>query len=115
MFKEIVRAHERYGLVEVGIWDSNILMQYNEYLGPILKQVIASDMKLRISAPEGFDYRLLTPEIARDLKQSGFSTISLALENVNDTYTREQLNRQNNIGQQSFLVGVIQHILGDSY
>jgi len=97
VFEEIVRAHERYGLVEVGIWDSNILMQYNEYLGPILKQIIASDMKLRMSAPEGFDYRLLTPEIAQDLKQSGFSTISLALENVDNTYAREQLNRQNNI------------------
>ena len=97
VYEEIVRAHERYGLVDVGIWDSNILMQYNEYLGPILKQIIASDMELRISAPEGFDYRLLRPEIARNLKQAGFNTISLALENVNSTYTKEQLNRQNNI------------------
>ena len=97
VFEEIVNANKRYGLVEVGIWDSNILMQYNEYLGPILRRVIASGMKLRMSAPEGFDYRLLTPQIARDLKQAGFGTISLALENVNSTYAREHLNRQNNI------------------
>ena len=97
VFGEILRAHDRYRLVEVGMWDSNILMQYDNYLGPILRRVIDTGLKLRMAAPEGFDYRLMTPSIAADLKQAGFHTISLALENADSSYAREHLNRSNSI------------------
>jgi len=107
VFAEIRRAHERYGLAEVGMWDSNILMQYDDYLGAILKQIIDSDLTFRMAAPEGFDYRVLTPEIAQTLKAAGFRRISLALENADDTYAREELNRSNRIGQFKDAIGYL--------
>ena len=99
VFQEILGAHQRYGLIEVAMWDSNILMRYNNYLGVILRHIIDAGLKFRMAAPEGLDYRLMTPEIAHDLKQAGFRIISLALENADSDYAREHLNRQNVIGQ----------------
>ena len=96
---EIRAGCNRYHLRRVAIWDSNILMQYDDYFGIVLRKLIDSDMKLRLAAPEGFDYRLLTPEMARELKAAGFATISLALENIDTAYTRTRLNRSNNIGR----------------
>lgn len=97
VFDEIRRAHQRYGLTQVGMWDSNILMQYDQYFGVVLRRIIDSNLELHLAAPEGFDYRLLTPQVARDMKAAGFKTVALALENVDTAYTREQLNRSNSI------------------
>ncbi len=99
VFDEISRAHRRYGLTMVGMWDSNILMQYDHYLGVILKRIIDSALTLRMWAPEGFDYRLMTPRIAADLKAAGFQKISLALENVDEEFAGEKLNRHNSIAR----------------
>ncbi len=97
VFREIARAHERYGLHRLGMWDSNILMQYEEYLGVILRRIIDAGLDMRISAPEGLDYRLLTPGVARDLRNAGFRRVDLAVENIDSSYTKDVLNRRNNI------------------
>ncbi len=97
VFEEIRSKHEKYGITRVAFWDSNILMRYDEYFGRVLHLIREAKLPLTCSAPEGFDYRLMTPEIARDLKAAGFSTIELALENSDDTVAIEQLNRATNM------------------
>lgn len=83
---EIMAAHQEYGLIETGMWDSNILMQYDEYLGPILARLIDSGISFHVAAPEGLDYRLLTGETAEDLRRAGFRAVSLVLEAVDTDY-----------------------------
>jgi len=97
VFAEIRSKHEQYGLRRVGMWDSNILMQYDEYLGVLLRRLTDTEMPLELTAPEGFDYRLLTPEIARNLKAAGLQVASLALESSDTEYARTRLNRDHDL------------------
>ena len=99
VFDEISRAHQRYGLTTVGMWDSNILMQYDRYLGVILRRIIDSGLELRLRAPEGLDYRLMTPQVASDMKEAGFTRVSLALENVDEEFASDRLNRHNSMAR----------------
>jgi biotin synthase-like enzyme len=110
VFAEIQRAHERYGLKHLGMWDSNLLMRYEDYLGPLLRQIIDSGLRLRISAPEGLDYRLLTEEIAHDLWDAGFQYVALALENVDSDYARNTLNRRNSLERLKRAVGFLKAV-----
>jgi len=96
---EIFQAYQKYNINKVGIWDSNILINYDEYFGKILKKIQEKNIKLELFAPEGFDYRLINQQIANDLKKSGFSEVYLALENCDDLFVKNNLNRQNNIKQ----------------
>ena len=97
VFAEIRSKYEQYGLRRIGMWDSNILMQYDKYLGVLLRRITDSELPLELTAPEGFDYRLLTPEIARDLKAAGLQVASLALESSDTEYARTRLNRNNDL------------------
>ncbi len=99
VFEEILCAYERFNIREIGIWDSNLLIDYNNYLGIILKEIVKRDIKLRIYAPEGLDYRLINKEIASDLFKAGFDRISLALENIDAHISRNELNRRNSVAK----------------
>lgn len=97
VFDEIVAVHKRFGLTHIGMWDSNVLMHYSDYFGAILKRIRDAELPVQMSAPEGFDYRLLTTDVAKNLKAANFKQISLALENNDTSYTRNILNRTNNL------------------
>ena len=100
VFKEIEQEYEKHNITEVGIWDSNLLINYKNYFGAILEKVKKKRLNLSFSAPEGLDYRLINQKIANDLKKAGFGEISIALENYDFSVSKKQLNRANNI--QSF-------------
>ena len=97
VFHEIKNIHEKYGTTEVGIWDSNILLDYKNYLSRLLEKIISSDMKLCLSAPEGVDYRVMTQKIADDMKNAGFENVSLALENADLSFTSKHMTRKTDI------------------
>jgi radical SAM superfamily enzyme YgiQ (UPF0313 family) len=95
VIREISDGYQQYGLTKIGMWDSNLLMRYGHYLQPVLHYMTESEIPFTLSAPEGLDYRLMTDTVAHDLKRAGLQIASLALENVEDEYARNTLNRNN--------------------
>ena len=97
VFEEIIKTNKEQKTKEIVLWESNILMDYENYLKPILKKIQNSKMDFKIGAPEGFDYRFITQERANDLKKTGFEVIGLALENYDTKFTKNKLNRANDL------------------
>ena len=58
VFKEIEQEYEKHNITEVGIWDSNLLINYKNYFGAILEKVKKKRLNLSFSAPEGLDYKI---------------------------------------------------------
>lgn len=97
VFNEILSKYNNYGLRKLIIWDSNLLVKYDKYLGIILRKIIDNNLNLDISAPEGLDYRLITESIAKDLKNAGLKEVPIALENSDIDYSKNDLNRNNDL------------------
>ncbi|RJO64353.1 MAG: radical SAM protein [Candidatus Omnitrophota bacterium] len=68
------------GIRKIVFWESNILQDAKQYFEKLLDRIIELELDLSIQIPEGFDPRLIYPEIIRKLRLSGVSYIGLALE-----------------------------------
>lgn len=66
----------------MAFYDDALLMNAKDHLGPILRQLIARGVHVRLHAPNGLHARLVTPELARLLREAGFVTLRLGLETV---------------------------------
>jgi hypothetical protein len=97
VFAEILDGYNTYRARDIAIWDSNLLVDYDDYFGIILKKIADTKLPLYLRAPEGIDYRLLTPEIAEDMRRAGFGTVNIALENMDADFSSACLNRSNDI------------------
>ncbi|MEW6074763.1 MAG: B12-binding domain-containing radical SAM protein [Candidatus Omnitrophota bacterium] len=68
------------GIRKIVFWESNILQDAKVYFEKLLDRIIKLKLDLSIQIPEGFDPRLIYPELIRKLRLSGVSYIGLALE-----------------------------------
>jgi len=97
VLSEIEFNKKQYGLSKVCIIDSNVLIDYDQYFGKVLKDL--SNKKFRLFTIEGVDYRLLNQEIANDLFNGGFRYMFLALDIFEDPDCVKKLKRANDLGQ----------------
>lgn len=97
VFDEIYMLYNNHNISEIAIWDSNLLVNYPNYLKILLNSIKLNINNPIITAPEGLDYRLINIGLAKDLKDSGFKTIYLALENFDVNFSKNKLNRVNNL------------------
>jgi radical SAM superfamily enzyme YgiQ (UPF0313 family) len=97
VIQEIGFLHAKYGIREVGIWDSNLLVCYDRYFKKVLEGVTRERWPLSIYAPEGLDYRFVTQDIADALARGGFRDVNLSIENFDEMFAKNSLNRVNTI------------------
>lgn len=91
---EIIDKRERFGIRRFGFYEDNALVSgRGRHLGEILDAIIATGMRLTLYAPEGFETRLLTPDLARKMRMAGFEKVHLPLETVKNDVNR-QWNRR---------------------
>ncbi len=85
--REIVDKNERHGITRFAFYEDNILIDCKEHLEPILDLLLERNLKLYLTAPEGFEVRLLYPELLKKMKRAGFKSIYLPLELASHDHT----------------------------
>jgi radical SAM superfamily enzyme YgiQ (UPF0313 family) len=71
----------RFGIRHFGFYEDNALV-LKGHLQRILELVIEREMPVQLYAPEGFETRLLTPDLLRTMKAAGFRKIHLPFETL---------------------------------
>lgn len=82
--KEIYELYE-IGIRDFAFYDDALLVNPDSHIKIILREIIQSNVKLRFHCPNGIHARFIDDEIAHLMKESGFKTIRLGLETVNDS------------------------------
>jgi radical SAM superfamily enzyme YgiQ (UPF0313 family) len=82
----IQEIHELYriGVRDFAFYDDALLVNADTHIKVILKEVIKSNVRIRFHCPNGIHARVIDDELADLMKKSGFNTIRLSLETVND-------------------------------
>jgi radical SAM superfamily enzyme YgiQ (UPF0313 family) len=77
---EMEALTEIVGVTQFHFWESNLLLQKERHLLPILRGLRQRGRLFSLQAPEGFEPSAIDAEIAHELKVSGFREIRLTLE-----------------------------------
>jgi radical SAM superfamily enzyme YgiQ (UPF0313 family) len=75
-------ALSRLGVRDVAFYDDALLVDFEQRLGLVLREVGRRALPLRFHTPNGLHARLITPEAAETLTRSDFATVRLSLETV---------------------------------
>lgn len=79
--KEITELHY-LGIKDFAFYDDALLVNKEEHIKPILKELIKLDYPLRFHTPNGLHARFIDDELAHLMKKAGFKTLRLSLETV---------------------------------
>ncbi|MEA2101865.1 MAG: radical SAM protein [Thermodesulfobacteriota bacterium] len=78
--QEIAFWHTRYRVRDFAFYDDALLVQPEQMICPLLKEIIHMDYGLRFHCPNGLHCRHLSSQVASLMKKAGFLTIRLGLE-----------------------------------
>jgi radical SAM superfamily enzyme YgiQ (UPF0313 family) len=78
---EIEDKFRRIGITHFGFYEDNALI-LRGHLQRVLELIIERDLPLTLYAPEGFETRLLTEDLLRVMKRSGFKKVHLPFETL---------------------------------
>ncbi len=81
--REVLDFHEK-GVTDFAFYDDALLVNSDTHLKPFLRNVIAEGLHVRFHTPNGLHARFIDQELAGLMKQSGFTTIRLSLETINE-------------------------------
>lgn len=76
------------GVTDFAFYDDALLVNCDTLLKPLLREVVAQGLSVRFHTPNGLHARLIDPSLASLMRQSGFTTLRLSLETVNEDRQR---------------------------
>jgi radical SAM superfamily enzyme YgiQ (UPF0313 family) len=91
------------GVRDYAFYDDALLVNADSRLKIILQEVIQSGRKVRFHCPNGIHARFIDDEIAHLMKQSGFTTLRLGFETVNE---ERQLTTGGKVTTESFKTAI---------
>jgi radical SAM superfamily enzyme YgiQ (UPF0313 family) len=80
VLQELIYWYERFGVTEVAWYDDALLFEAENHLLPLLAGVCRRGLPLRFHTPNAIHVSLITPQVARWLKQANFVNLRLGLE-----------------------------------
>ncbi|MBI5055832.1 MAG: radical SAM protein [Nitrospirae bacterium] len=83
VIREINELHKT-GVRDFAFYDDALLVNAGSHIKVILKETIKFGLKLRFHCPNGIHARFIDDELAHLMKQSGFTTLRLGLETINE-------------------------------
>ena len=81
--REIQEFHDS-GVADVAFYDDALLVDADHHIKPILRGVLKAGQNIRFHTPNGLHARFMDEELARLMKATGFKTIRLSLETVDE-------------------------------
>ncbi len=84
IFEEIYFWYTHYKIKDFAFYDDALLFDFENHLGIVLEKVISKGLEVRFHTPNAIHARFITKETAQLLKRSGFKTIRIGLERVEE-------------------------------
>jgi radical SAM superfamily enzyme YgiQ (UPF0313 family) len=81
VLKDITELYDM-GVRDFAFYDDALLVDADNHIKPILKEIINSGLDLRLHSPNGLHARFMDEELAGLMKKAGFKTIRLSLETI---------------------------------
>ena len=85
---EIKELHDK-GIKDFAFYDDALLANADSHIKVILREIIADGLNLRFHCPNGLHARFIDDELAYLMKNSGFKTLRLSLETVDEQRQKE--------------------------
>lgn len=82
VLKEISELYN-LGVRDFAFYDDALLIESEEYIKPLLREIIKRFKEIRLHTPNGLHARFIDDELAFLFKKANFKTIRLSLETVN--------------------------------
>lgn len=89
VIQEIDHYVHRMDVRNISFYDDALFVDADRHIKPILRHVIARGWQVNFHTPNGLFARLLDPELAQLLVQSGFRTIRLSFETTDPVRQRQ--------------------------
>lgn len=86
---EIAYWHERYGISDFSFYDDALLVNPEEMILPLIREILRRGIRLRFHCPNGLHLREVNDELSRLLFQAGFRTLRFGFETVDAVRQRE--------------------------
>ncbi|NLD36175.1 MAG: radical SAM protein [Desulfatiglans sp.] len=80
VISEIIHWHTKYDVTDFAFYDDALLVDSDRHIVPILEKLRSNNISVRFHTPNAIHVKEITPDIARLLFSSGFTTIRLGLE-----------------------------------
>jgi radical SAM superfamily enzyme YgiQ (UPF0313 family) len=77
---EMLEKASKHGIRRFAFYEDNILVDCEKYFEKILDLLIQKRLKFHLTAPEGFEVRLLYPRLLKKMRIAGFRSVYLPLE-----------------------------------
>lgn len=106
---EIADKQRRYGIREFAFYEDNLLFNREDFLER-LAAIRRRGLKISIYAPEGIEPRLVELELMREMRESGFEKVHLALETTDNEIARQWNRRQATIEKFDRAVDVLKQV-----
>jgi radical SAM superfamily enzyme YgiQ (UPF0313 family) len=84
---------QNFPIRDVAFYDDALLFQPEEYIKPILRNLLKEGIKLSLHTPNGLQLRYIDAELAELMHATGFATVRLSFES---TEPARQQNKVNN-------------------
>lgn len=81
---EITHYARAMGIGDIAFYDDALLINADVHIKPILRDVIAKGLDVRLHTPNGLHANLIDGELAALMKNSGFATIRLSVESASE-------------------------------
>lgn len=86
VWKEILYWYENFGVRDFAFYDDALLFNFENKLKPVLEKVIDHNLDINFHTPNAIHARFVNREVAKLLKLSGFKTIRIGLERVENRF-----------------------------
>jgi radical SAM superfamily enzyme YgiQ (UPF0313 family) len=101
--KEIEHWVTRHRVSNIAFYDDALLIDHQDHIVPILKEVIKRKIRCNFHTPNGLHVREIDEELSDLLFKAGFKTIRLGFETAHET---TQIETGGKVGNQEFVSAV---------
>lgn len=107
--EEIAQKQKDFGINEFAFYEDNLLFNREDFLGR-LDEIRKRNLKIGIYAPEGIEPRLVEYELMKEMRETGFQKIHLALETTDNDVAKSWNRRQATIEKFDQAIDTLQRV-----
>jgi len=87
--EEVIENVNRYNIQDIAFYDDALFYNFENHLRKILENIASTHKNLNFHTPNGIHPRYITKDVAFFLKESGFKTLRLSLETLDEKRQKE--------------------------